>query len=255
MIADWPTKDVQILVTTACNMACHNCDFGVRIAPNNKEFITLEQIDKFIKESHEMNIQWDRILLIGGEPMVHKQLFQIISRLKRGFNIEKTVKAKGKEALSGRDDLGRDEIGLKTGIGIISNGKYTPEAIKYLELTEAIHIDSDNKKDNNQHFYPVNIAPVDNPNFKESHNEEYANVQKYCQCPGFCLSPNGFYACTTGAGIDRVFGMDVGIKSLKDVNREALVNQFRHLCKYCGYFNEIAPFDVPKEHLNILMVQ
>ncbi len=89
---------------------------------------------------------------------------------------------------------------------------------------------------------------MDNPNFKEEDNDIYASIQKYCQCPGFCLTPYGYYSCTTGFAISRVFGLDIGIKKLKDVSKDTITDHFKHLCKRCGYFNELAPFDVPEEH-------
>ena len=43
--------------------------------------------------------------------------------------------------------------------------------------------------------------------------------------------------------------MDTGIKNIKDINDDTVYKQFEDLCKYCGYFNEIAPFEVPEEHV------
>lgn len=249
MIADWPVKDIQLYINTACNMACHNCDAAVRIAPNKKEMMTVDQIKRFVAESNDLGIKWERILLIGGEPTIHPNLIEIINTIRNGLSIYKVTKKPGKDGgISGRQDLFGEEMGIESGIGLLSNGKKLPKMLEYYEKAGYVNVDSDNKETNDQFFYPVNIAPMDNPNFREEDNDTYATIQKYCQCPGFCLTPYGYYSCTTGFAISRVFGLDIGIKQLKDVSKESITGHFKQLCKRCGYFNEMAPFDVPEEH-------
>ena len=50
------------------------------------------------------------------------------------------------------------------------------------------------------------------------------------------LTRYGYYGCGSGASVDRVFGFNVGIKKLKDVNEKAIKAQFSKLCQYCGNY-------------------
>jgi hypothetical protein len=53
------------------------------------------------------------------------------------------------------------------------------------------------------------------------------------------LSKYGYYPCSPGAALDRIFGFDVGIKKLSLVHDKNLLrNQFKVLCKYCGHYKE-----------------
>ena len=81
--------------------------------------------------------------------------------------------------------------------------------------------------------------------------EEYkdADFTVGCEIPDRCgigLNRYGYYACCPGANCDRVFGFDIGLKSLSDVNEEALKKQRNILCKYCGYFKVCNPLVLKK---------
>jgi hypothetical protein len=46
----------------------------------------------------------------------------------------------------------------------------------------------------------------------------------------------GYYPCGAGAGIDRVFGFDVGVNQLAGLSDERLLEQRKLLCRYCGHY-------------------
>lgn len=78
-----PSKDsIQLDITTFCNLSCPNCTKSIRQAPC-KEYISLEQIKKFISESMELNMDWKAIHLIGGEPTLHPQFFEVLDIVKQ----------------------------------------------------------------------------------------------------------------------------------------------------------------------------
>ncbi len=60
-------NNIELEITTSCNLKCFNCDRQCRQA-SSKEFITLEQIKKFINETlsigHRWNIKRGRNFLI-----------------------------------------------------------------------------------------------------------------------------------------------------------------------------------------------
>jgi hypothetical protein len=84
-------------------------------------------------------------------------------------------------------------------------------------------------------FDSYNIAPIDLKEYK------YADFTKGCWITELCdigLTRYGYYPCGAGAAVDRVFGFDIGIKKLSEVNDATLRNQMKLLCKYCGHFKE-----------------
>lgn len=81
-----------------------------------------------------------------------------------------------------------------------------------------------------------NVAPVDVIYFGL-----YQDVTKGCLRTEKChmsLSRYGYYACSPGAHLDRVFGFDIGIKKLSSVNDTAFRKQLNTLCRYYGHFKE-----------------
>lgn len=248
MIGTWEKRYIELSITNKCNMACHNCDALVRQAPDTSSLMSVNQIEDFIKESKDNNISWEIIILTGGEPLLHPDIRTIIRELNKAF-YPGGVKYKPEYSHLGHKDMDKLPAILDHGLVLLTNGKIKNRFIQTLHDCEQICIVSTDKTNNDQLFYPVNIAPIDNPKYQAELNDEYASIQKLCQCASPCLTQSGYYPCTMGAAIDRVFGIDVGINNIEDVNEDTFNNQFQELCKYCGYFNEIAPFEVPEEHV------
>lgn len=248
MIGTWEKRYIELSITNKCNMACHNCDALVRQAPDISSLMSVEQIKGFIKESKDSKISWEIIILTGGEPLLHPEIRTIIRELNKAFYPDGVKYKPDYSHLEHKHMHKLPEI-LEHGLVLLTNGKVKNRFIKTLHDCEQICIVSTEKTNNDQSFYPVNMAPIDNPNFQIELNNEYAAIQKLCQCASPCLTQTGYYPCTMGAAIDRVFGIDIGINNIESVNEETFNEQFKELCKYCGYFNEIAPFEVPEEHL------
>jgi hypothetical protein len=171
-------------------------------------------IEKFIKETVQLQRQWQKIYISGGEPTLHPQLDDII-------NLILEYKAKYSTA---------------TSLCLLTNGTIPYEKIsQFIGKIEII----DSKKDINppKHF-PVAVAPAD---FKVY---EYADFSNGCNIPIKCamgLNRYGYYQCTVAGAIDRIFGFDVGRKSLPSSN-DAMLDLNKLFCQYCGHFNR---FSVP----------
>jgi uncharacterized radical SAM superfamily Fe-S cluster-containing enzyme len=75
-------RKLEIEITTDCNLRCYNCNRAVSRAPS-EENISPEQIEKFVTDSIDAGWLWQRIVLSGGEPTRHPQLFEIIEILKQ----------------------------------------------------------------------------------------------------------------------------------------------------------------------------
>lgn len=251
MIPNCTNETLELFITEKCNMACHNCDAMVRQAPGTN-MLTIDQIDHFIDEARMNNINWKVIMLTGGEALTHPNIIDIIRKLNEAFFPGGVQYCEGVNHTMSEeywDWMVPEQRPITEGLILLTNGKKKHKLIELFSRSGKIFIINTNKQTNNQYFYPVNIAPKDNPNFDADKTEDYAHVQKICQCSSPCLTPSGYYPCTAGATLDRVFGIDAGIQKLSDVNEQNIYKQFEKLCTYCGYFNEIAPFDVPEEHI------
>ena len=201
---------LQLDITTQCNLKCFKCDRMCSQAPS-EDRMSLEQVEFFINESKEF--PWKRIEVMGGEPTVHPNFWEIIELLlhyQKNFNNQCELK-------------------------ITTNGKMPIKDLIYLYrvLENKIGIINTNKSSRIQTFNNINVAPCDMESFRNS------NFKIGCYRPESCgwgLSRIGYYPCGPGAAIDRVFGFNIGIKHLKDVNNESLDKQKEILCKVCGHF-------------------
>lgn len=202
-------RNVQIEITTACNLACHNCDRNCGTAKTS-ELVTVEQIKKFVDESIRLDKKWGRIDIIGGEPTIHQQFWKVLDTLYVYKNWSKRTKFR---------------------ITTNGHGDFVKKQIKRMEDTgysNWIQIRNTAKLDNVHDFTAVNMAPID---------EGVKDVLK-CSIPWRCgtaLTRYGYFSCGAGASIARVFGLDIGIKSLEDYTPENLHKQMSILCGYCGH--------------------
>jgi hypothetical protein len=204
------TSKVQLEITTDCNLKCHNCDRACGIAPS-KEYMGLEQIFKFIEESLLLNKKWHRIDILGGEPTLYPYFEQLWVILK----------------------LYHDKY-PRTIIRFSTNGLQKYEVPKWVRVRNSVK----QHRLQDDHV-AINSAPIDNGETEI----------KCCSVPwrcGIALTSYGYFLCGAGASIARVFGLDIGIKYLRDVNSETMLKQMDALCKLCGH-SEVASKHIPIE--------
>lgn len=216
-----PKKDeVGIDLSVECNLRCPNCEAGCRHA-NVKEYMSLEQIEKFVKESLELKHKWDRIKLRGGEPTLHPQFFQVLDILKKY-----------------KDKYPKTTILIQTN----NTGKKVKDVLSKLpKWTEVLstnkEMNIDDWFDMKYYFNTYSVAPVDRLGWRL-----FSDFTKRCWrikiCHGIGLSRHGYYLCSPGATVDRIFGCDVGIKNLKTALKSDMKKQSSALCRYCGHFKE-----------------
>jgi hypothetical protein len=168
-------------------------------------------VKDFIAQSVELKWPWQYISLLGGEPTLHPQIedvLQAFSDYRSQHNPDCRI-----ELLSNMFGPKAKDIVPKT------IWKY------HLALKMGTRKTSPNQK-----FVAYNVAPIDMPEFQ---GVDFANG---CWIPYECglgLTVNGFYPCGAGAAVDRIFGFNLGVKQLKDVN-EGILERFKTLCCYCG---------------------
>lgn len=203
------TSEIQIEITTLCNLDCFNCDRSVRQAPST-ESMSLSQIERFVAESLALCWEWKQITLIGGEPTLHPQFWEILGTIERYKRVH-----------------------VDCVVEVSSNG-YGPRVKSVLaQLPPWVVVDSSEKKSNKHLFSSYNVAAVDLPQFRGADFTKGCWITSEC---GMGLTRNGYYPCGAGASVDRVFGHDIGLKQLSLVNSRSMVEQLATLCQHCGHF-------------------
>lgn len=199
---------LEIEITPDCNIRCHGCNRSSRQAPST-EGMTVAQMERFVTESIGARWHWHTIGLLGGEPTLHPNLEAILSVLWRYKEDTPCV------------------------VELVTNG-FGDQARSFIDAAPAwLQIRNSRKTGPLQSFEPYNIAPRDLEAYRD------ADFSAGCAVAaefGLGLTRHGYYPCGPGASIDRVFGFDIGIKRLADVTTEALTEQMRTLCGYCGHF-------------------
>jgi organic radical activating enzyme len=122
---------------------------------------------------------------------------------------------------------------------ILSNGFSDITKIKLKWLSEKypeIKIINTNKINNNPsyHWMMTNTPIEINPEFYKYHNYKRCNLIQQC---GIGFNFAGFYCCPMAGAIDRIFGLDLGIKSVKDISIESLQKTYNQLCSKCGLYS------------------
>ncbi len=200
---------IEIDITYLCNMNCINCNRSSSQAPSN-EYLTVEQIKKFIKESIDRNLKWKRIALLGGEPTLHPNIIEILNLLLK-FKKDHTP---------------------STRIQLVTNGSGKKVNSILAKVPEGIEIRNTLKKSKFQYFYQFNNAPKDSVLYKN------ADYSKGCVIPSACgigLTRYGYYPCAIAGGIDRIFGFDCGRKKIPSLD-DPMIDQLKIFCSLCGYF-------------------
>lgn len=200
---------IEIDITYRCNLKCINCNRSCRQAPSNEQ-MTVEQIQNFIKESIDNNVNWERIRVMGGEPTLHPNIFEILNLL---------LEYKKKKSPDTHIQL------VTNGFGKIVNNIIS-------KVPKEIEIDNPSKKSGVQLFDPFNMAPQDSVRYR------YADYSSGCgviSIDGVGLTPYGYYPCAVAGGIDRILGFDYGRKKLPSSD-DSMTDQLEVFCKLCGHF-------------------
>ena len=72
--------NLELNITLQCNLACSNCNRLCHIYRDRTEHMSLEQIDKFIKQA-KAGGGISKLKVLGGEPLLHPQFVEIYHML------------------------------------------------------------------------------------------------------------------------------------------------------------------------------
>lgn len=206
---------IDIDITFLCNLNCKGCIRSCGEAPSTDQ-MTIQDIQNFINESIRLGKKWERINVLGGEPTLHPDFFNIIELLQTKY---------------------ADKFDSNLVIQVVSNGKISKsrDLCKDVEKFKNVIIDYNSYKTDNSidFFTSFNDAPIDDSEFK---NADFSKGCWVAADSGFGLNKNGYFACPNCSGIDRVMNLGIGLKSFNDLTDELMKKQFEICCKYCGFF-------------------
>lgn len=206
-------RRLQLDLGFVCDLGCYKCDRHLDVVPGKKEEnLTLEQLERMLAESAGENYKWEAMLLLGGEPTLHPQFREIVSLICKY----------------------RKEYNPELRIRMASNG-YSKKAKTEIEWLDKRHpeilvVDTKKLSKIQEDFVNVRTAPKDI--FPDR------STYKRCEIPcysGLGFNYSGFYGCATGGGTARIFGMDIGIKSIRELTYDNIEKFFKTVCPLCGH--------------------
>ena len=206
-------RTVELEICTVCDLACFGCDRLSDVASKGVPSMTVEQVALFVRESIELGWQWDRIRLLGGEPTLHPQFWEMVELL-----MSYRVKVPG------------------AFLQVLSNGQGRYK--KFREQCErngvSLHAEAKSREVNPPWFTNTRIVPAD----------RWPGIGAVPPCGifgingcGIGLTRHGYFLDGAGASAARVAGLDVGVMRLADVTWEAMIEQSKVLCRICGHWN------------------
>ena len=207
-------KYIELDITYRCNLKCHNCNRSCTQAPSQVE-LSVDEIRQFINESLQKGYQWERIRLLGGEPTLHANFFDIVDLLldyKKKFNPQLRLV-------------------------VCTNGQGRKVNSILSKLPESVIQKNTLKTSNSNLFRPFNVAPQDTGVHGFSDFSSGCRIIKDC---GLGYTPQGYYICAVAGAIDRIFGFNLGRQTLPEKN-DLLLDHCRAFCPLCGHFGFIWP--------------
>lgn len=210
---------IELDITYECNLKCLHCNRSCTQAPTQTH-MTLDQIQRFVRESIKHNKKWEIINVLGGEPTLHPEFEDIINCLLYEYVIAHSA---------------------NTTLQITSNGygDKVQSKLKSLPQHPNVVINTNSFKTGREipYFTPFNLAPVDHPVGQEQQYHKGCWVTAYC---GIGLNHLGYFACGVAGGIERILKAKKGIQTLEDLSENLLQNQLQTYCKLCGNFSDYA---------------
>lgn len=196
--------------------------------------MSLDQIDRFIKESVSHGKKWRKIVLQGGEPLLHPNVQEILEMF---VNYKK-------------------QHSPGTFLRITTNG-YGAKVRKILETVPPEIFVMNTKKIPISKEGHIKITGRPEPEFDTYHSAAIDAVEASsgagidyrtgCSIPqtaGMGLTRYGYYPCGAGASVDRIFGFNVGAKSLAEISERGFRESLDKLCRHCGHFKAKGRYDL-----------
>ena len=214
-------KIINLHLTSNCKRKCPNCHSCSHQLPSD-DYLSLEDIQRFMELSRKFGNEWKIIALMGGEPVLHPQFSSVLEIVKRGV-------------------YGRTQV-------VLYSGGHT-EALKAIREVKPdwVHLrNTKNRGDEIKHSTHrlFTVAPIDTEQYKD------ADFEKGCWVPPMCGTSywdGQIFPCNQSIAINRVFGLCGGVKTFEEIfDMKIFKSLLREYCKYCGMFM-VNPIEFTKE--------
>lgn len=206
-------RALELDITYACNMSCTQCNRALGLLPS-KAMMTVKQVSGILRESSRLSQPYTDIRILGGEPTLHPHLFAILDE---AFLYKSVVP--------------------DSTVSLWSHGYGNKVQERLDALPSWLEVKKSPKLPivGSEQFDTFLAAPVDHT------DENSAAFYDGCSYigpgrTGVGVTVYGIYVCPVAGAIDRVVGLDVGLRNLSEVTMEAFRKQCDSLCRYCGHF-------------------
>lgn len=205
---------LEIDLTYACNLRCFNCNRSCEQLPGTDR-LTLAQINRFLAECVASGTRWERVRVLGGEPTLHPEFFEVLDALRAW----------------------RDAHAPDAEIAVTTNGHGAEVLARVARIPPDVAVNNTAKASREQEGFALfNVAPIDAPAWAGADFSNGCWITTHC---GTGLTPTGIYPCAVAGGIDRVMGWDLGRPKLPEPSDDMLP-ELRRFCAVCGHFNRSA---------------
>jgi 4Fe-4S single cluster domain len=208
---------VEIDITYACGFGCHNCNRMTVVAPGTKDQnVSPQQLQSMLDESVNCGHIWRRIRILGGEPTVHPNFEEICSIL---------VEYREKHNHS-----------CQLEISTHGAGEFTQKRLTWLKTVfpEFNHQNTKKTGPIQKDFAAACIAPQDmDPEWAKKHQFMGCNIPRDC---GVGYNYQGFYCCAIAGAIDRIYGLGLSVKAVKELDSARLSSSYNIFCSKCGHY-------------------
>jgi len=219
-------RDLMIMLTYRCNLSCGNCIAGCgRFTRGGADDMSLEQIEKLFQQTKDNSWKWNKIWLCGGECTLHPQFLEILNLFR------KYQPALGHQILIATN--GVNNLAMQKAIMNLGNWGTCGVDGTHLRVKTDLIVNS-NKSAGVPALKTMYVAPMDVP---ELANKDFsAGCPILTECP-VVLNKYGYYICVGLQTVDRILGLDAGIKDLKEfIQGDKAKAQLQQFCKYCGEY-------------------
>ena len=225
-------------VTYKCDLTCNNCNRFCFLPPTTKD-MTLDDAKDFVRQCKEIN-WYPEIILMGGEPTLHKDFFEFI-KVAQEITDDITIYSNAYSDMA-KEKLKRAE---EEGVSFVFEPTWKLEG-----TVEDLP---------NQNVF---LAPIDYGVFNHGPCDWHSaklDVQEYGQNKyggghhgGISVDSDGYSLCPIGGAIDGLLKLGLRTKNLKQLfEKEFSTWQTRNLCDHCGgCFDKTNPDEnhpIPKE--------
>jgi len=210
---------IELDITYRCNLHCVNCNRVCGLAPRD-DMMPLSQVERFREESLSAGVRWDQVAVLGGEPTLHPDVRPILGTV-LGLAKRVLFVTNGLTGVTSPEDLG-----FPPGAFRVKNTAKQGRVHRFAAMTDAV-----------VNSYPE--MPV-------TRFEEGCEIPRVC---GLGMNAAGYYPCPIAGTVDRIFGLGLAAKSLKELLDADPAPVFGACCRYCGHFWDTLgrPWDVQEK--------